>query len=170
MKVVSKGVAMSFKDLSDGDWYLDVFRKKLIFGMVVKNTSHQRVSFVFSAFEDRAEPWIAEESAGSNVLKLSDIELRPDIHSVYFGNPGIGDLVSADGKFFMRGVITSGFGGELTINLHTFAAEKIPSGAPCASFSRWSAGYVEDGQWITLFEYPQVVAEDEDFEEDIDET
>jgi hypothetical protein len=130
MKLISKFAARSVDKVAPGKWYLHEFRGSKVFGMT--------------------------GSRSHTVLQLSGIELRPDLHSVHFNRPAVGDLVSAKDKLYMKGTVPTAFGDELTIDLSKGAAEIIGD-VPRASFSRWSAGFTLDGKWETLFEYPKDV-------------
>ena len=157
MKLISKFAARSVDKVAAGEWYVHEFRGSKVFGMVVKTSDGNPAAFVFSVRDDCGVPWVATGDHSHTVLQLSGIELRPDLHSVHFNRPVVGELVSANDKLYMKGTVPSAYGDELTIDLSKGVAEIIGE-VPRASFSRWTAGFVLDGKWETLFEYPKDVA------------
>src|SRR5262249_27413357 len=127
------------------------------FGVAIETPEGKPASFVFSGIEGFKMPWVALGGHPYNVLQLQAVEVRPDLSSVHFNNPMVGDLVSSNGQLYMKEGIQRMY--DVTINVQTGKPEPIPLDKPFASFSRWSAGVVRDGKWVMLFEYPKSILE-----------
>ena len=122
---------------------------KNIFAIAFARQDGEEGLFIFSEIPP-AGPWVSYDRYPYSMFCLPKIELRPNLESLHFNSPDLGDLISADGGFFMRGSTKAG--QTVTINLQTGLLETLPGNKPYASFSRWSAGIHLDGIWKPILD------------------
>jgi hypothetical protein len=151
MIVNSIGHAAQFSELSPGDCYFYARGQQATFAMAIREPAGNMLACIFSK-EDASTgcPWIAQGFYPFSVLRLQNVEIRPDWTALHFDPPGIGELTSAGGKFYIIGIAGHDRG---TANLSDGTLEQRPDNEPFATFSRWSAGIVVDGKWVSLLEF-----------------
>jgi hypothetical protein len=146
----SYGEATPFDALKGGDCYFYQLHGKPVFAMTFKSSEPSVLSFVFAAGTQQA-PWVAFGGHPHGVLKIPNVEIRPDLDSLHFGPAEIGELISSAGSYYLMGSV--GF-DRRTANLSSGIAEMPPPNEPFACFSRWAAGIIIDDKWVQIFAMP----------------
>ncbi len=152
MIISSYGHATPFSALTAGDCYFYDLGGKNTFAIAIKAAGNANlIGFIF----DESDPKSPRIAAGGHpyvVFRLEDIEIRPDLTSLHFNPPGVGELTSAAGQFYVIGLFNKI--ERYTANLSNGVAEVRPEDAPFACFSRWTAGRCIDGKWNPIFQFP----------------
>ncbi|WP_339033602.1 hypothetical protein WHZ78_17560 [Bradyrhizobium symbiodeficiens] len=153
MKATPISEVILFSSLKPGDCYFFDRSGKTVFGIAIQQGDDSMAAFVFSK-EDRkgGAPWVASGAHPYTVAGVVDPELRPDISSIHFNNPGIGELIGTLSKYYIQGAAGSEVG---TANLLTGKQQRPPQDAPFACYSKWSIGCQIDGRMVPVFSFPE---------------
>src|SRR5262249_53998058 len=150
MKVACGGTPISFSALNPGDCCYFETSQHRVFAIAVKS-GDRLAAFEFVSLQGRT-PWATYGGHPSTVFRLDGAILRPDLASLSFKPPTYGDLISANGKYYMRGAVQTP--NRWFINLESGEHEVFNDTGPYAVFSRWSVGWIQNSQWVSLFEFP----------------
>lgn len=149
MIVKSIGQVAPSSALEPGDFFFYELNSAKTFALAIKMGDGRFASFNFSEKAGSQTPWISQ-SLPNTVLRLANVQMRPDLNSLHFGIPSVGELISSQNAFYLIGYVSNVDRG--TANLSTGLQEQLPE-SKLASFSHWVAGYAVDGHWTTIFEF-----------------